>query len=44
MRRRESKMFEMLEVKDMNTEEAVALCKQEYMEELPIFFLWLWML
>ena len=27
-------MFEMIEVKDMNTEEAVALCKQEYMEEL----------
>lgn len=27
-------MFEMIEVKDMNTGEAVALCKQEYMEEL----------
>ncbi len=27
-------MFEMIEVKDMNTEEAVALCKQEYVEEM----------
>lgn len=26
-------MYQIIEVKDMNIEEAVALCKQEYMEE-----------
>lgn len=27
-------MYQVIEIKDMNIEEAVALCKQEYMEEM----------
>ena len=27
-------MYQMIEVKDMNIEEAVALCKREYVEEM----------
>lgn len=27
-------MYQMIEVKDMNIEEAVVLCKQEYVEEM----------
>lgn len=27
-------MYQVIEVRDMNIEEAVALCKQEYMEEM----------
>ena len=33
MRKEEKEMYQIIEVKDMNIEEAVALCKQEYMEE-----------
>lgn len=33
-RKEELEMYQIIEIKDMNMEEAVALCKQEYMEEM----------